>query len=267
MTEQSVIWSLRDGIADVRFNRAAKKNAMDFDTFSQLIDIAKEVSAEKSLRAVLLSGQGDCFCAGLDFSMFAIGQGAGDRSEQLLAPHESGRNKAQSAAMVWRDVPVPVIALLNGVVFGAGLQVAMAADIRIAHPDTKLSVMEMRWGIIPDMGVTQTLTRLVRDDIARELTYTGRILDAQEAHQLGLVTSISSDVMQSGLEMAETIATKNPDAIRSAKTLYNQSWAGQAETTYALEASLQKELLGRSNQIEAIMANLQKRKPQFSDPQ
>ena len=267
------------GVADVRLNRPEKMNALDDAMFTGLIETGLSLSEDRSLRAVVLSGEGRGFCAGLDFSSFQAM--SGDRQQSGSADDgsssakgllggrggDSPANRAQRAAWVWTEVPVPVIAAVHGVAFGGGFQIAMGADIRFAAPDARFSVMEIKWGLIPDMSGTQTLRRLVRLDVAKELTYTGRVVSGTEAVELGLATHVSDTPREAALEMAREIASKSPNAIRAGKRLLDQSGLVSVEEGLALEAKLQASLIARPNQIEAVRANMEKRDPKFADPE
>ncbi|MGI9261688.1 MAG: enoyl-CoA hydratase-related protein, partial [Woeseiaceae bacterium] len=212
------------------------------------------------------SGDGTDFCAGIDISIFG-GEGIGAGSGDLLKPRtESGANYFQNAAMCWRDLPVPVIAALQGSVFGAGFQISMGADLRYAAADANLSIMEIKWGIIPDMGITATLPGVVAEDRVRELAYTGRIVGAEEAADLGLVTAIVDDPLASATAVAHDIAGKSPDAIRAIKRLIGDSWPRDGAASLRREAELQTAVMAGDNQREAAAANLEKRAPRFHDP-
>jgi enoyl-CoA hydratase/carnithine racemase len=259
--------SMQAGVADVRLNRPEKLNALDRPMFEALVETGKTLSADPSVRAVVLSGEGRGFCAGLDFASFMSMAGNGDAGATLLDRRaESPANFAQRAAWVWTEIPVPVIAAVHGVAFGGGLQIALGADIRIAAPDARLSVMEIKWGLIPDMSGTQTLRHLVRLDVAKELTFTGRIVAGSEAAALGLVTRLADDPRAAALAMAGEIAAKSPHAIRAGKRLLNQAPLLDVAAGLKLEESLQRSLMGSPNQLEAVQANMQKRAPAFSDP-
>jgi enoyl-CoA hydratase/carnithine racemase len=235
--------------------------------FEALIETGKALRADRALRAVVLSGEGRAFCAGLDFASFMAMSDAGGSGELLANRNaESPANFAQRAAWIWTELPVPVIAAVHGVAFGGGLQVALAADIRIAAADARLSVMEIKWGLIPDMTGTQTLRRLVRLDVAKELTFTGRIVSGSEAATLGLVTRIANDPRAAALAMAAEIADKSPDAIRAGKLLLNESVQLSIADGLRLEERMQRNLVGSANQLEAVQANMQKRAPEFRDP-
>ena len=262
--------SIEGGVADVRLNRPEKMNALDTAMFQALAETGRELAGNASVRAVVLSGEGRAFCAGLDFTSFAAM--AGDRSQRedagegLLGKRESPANFAQLAAYVWQEVPVPVIAAVHGVAYGGGLQVALGADIRFVTPDVRLSVMEIKWGLIPDMTGTQMLRHLVRLDVAKELTFTGRIVSGTEAVELGLASHVADDPRAAALEMAREIATKSPDAVRAAKRLLNSSVQLSLAEGLALEEEIQRTLIGSPNQIEGVKANLEKREPRFQDP-
>jgi enoyl-CoA hydratase/carnithine racemase len=271
-----VTLDLRDGVADVRLNRPEKMNALDPAMFSALIEAGVQISQEPSVRAVVLSGEGRGFCAGLDMGSFSsMADGSRKQKESsaksedrglLEKNSESPANFAQRAGWVWREVPVPVIAAIHGVAYGGGLQVALGADIRITAPDARFSVMEIKWGLIPDMSGSQTLRHLVRDDVARELTYTGRIVSGEEAVQIGLATRVHDDPRNVALEMAREIAQRSPDAIRAGKALMNETRLIGLEEGLQMEARLQTRLIGSKNQIEAVRANMEKRAPRFVDP-
>jgi len=264
---ERVTVSMEGGVADVRLNRAEKLNALDRAMFDALVETGTALSADRSLRAVVLSGEGRAFCAGLDFKSFMAMTDADDAETPLLGRRAEGpANFAQRAAWVWTEVPVPVIAAVHGVAFGGGLQIALAADLRIAAPDAQFSVMEIKWGLIPDMSGTQTLRRLVRLDVAKELTFTGRIVAAPEAAALGLVTRLADDPRAAALALARELAGKSPDAIRAGKRLLDQSVQLSLADGLRLEEQLQRNLIGGANQVEAVQANLQQRAPEFRDP-
>jgi enoyl-CoA hydratase/carnithine racemase len=257
----------KDGVADVRMTRADKMNAIDSEMFGALGDAGRALAQDKSVRAVVLSGEGRAFCAGLDMGSFAAmaGPRSGETDPKLFERSQSGANRAQLAAWIWQELPVPVIAAVHGVAFGGGLQIALGADIRIVAPDTRMSVMEVKWGLIPDMSGTQTLRRLVRGDVAAELTYTGRVVSGTEAVALGLATRTSEKPLDDALALAREIAGKSPDAVRAAKKLLQQSWQGTVAEGLLLEEQLQRSLIGKPNQVEAVKSNLEKRAPAYKD--
>ncbi|MEL6339253.1 MAG: crotonase/enoyl-CoA hydratase family protein [Myxococcota bacterium] len=259
-----VVLSLDGSVATVRLSRPEKLNGLDRAMFEAIVDAGKSISTNPSIRAVVLHGEGRAFCAGLDFPSFVGNPGA---MEALLEREtDTPANVAQRVAWIWQELPQPVIASIHGYAYGGGLQIALGADLRFAAPDAELSVMEIKWGIIPDMSITQTLLRLVPLDVAKELTFTGRKLSGQEAADLGLVTRVCEDPLSEALEMAHVIAEKNPHAIRAGKALYNRALGLPVPEALALETELQLPLLGSKNQVEAVSANMAKREPVFDDP-
>jgi enoyl-CoA hydratase/carnithine racemase len=252
-----------NGVATVTMVRTDKHNALDQAMFEGLIDAAEQLADDASVRAVVLHGEGKSFCSGLDIASFMSGQGGTsvllDRDEDRLA------NMAQRVTYDWSLVPAPVIAAIHGNCFGGGLQIALGADIRIAAPDAKLSILEIKWGLVPDMGITQTLPRLVPIDVAKELTFSGRIVSGTDAHALGLVTRTADDALAAAL--ADEIAQKSPDAVRAAKRLYDETWeSNDAATALVLESELQTALIGSPNQLAAVVAGMSGEKPVFVDP-
>ena len=260
---------VKSGIADVRLNRPDKYNALSPEMFRSIIEAGQQLAQTREVRAVVLSGNGRGFCAGLDMeSMQGLGQTEADTegaAASLLARGEGPENHAQRPAWVWKKLPVPVLCAVHGVAYGGGLQIALGADIRFAAPDAKFSVMEIKWGLIPDMSLSQTLRDVVPLDVAKELTFTGRILSGTEAKELGLVTHVSDDPLSAAMTVAEEIAGRSPDAVRAGKKLFEDSWHADARTGLELEAALQTELIGSANQLEAVTANFQKRAPNFKD--
>lgn len=251
-------------VADVMLNRADKVNALDIRMFKALAAAADEIAADKSVRAVVLHGAGGNFCAGIDISILAeTGLDFGKALASPIAP--SAANLFQRAAYAWRELPIPVICALEGVTFGGGLQVALGADIRYAAPGTKLSIMESKWGLIPDMAISTTLRHLVAPDRAKELAWSARIFSADEALEYGLVTSVVDDPLAAAREMAKTCAAKSPESIRGIKTLVNKAWHMADAESLVLEARLQSGIIGGANQVEAVSANLEKRIPRFND--
>ena len=276
MQEELVTAEIKDGVADVRLNRPEKYNALSAPMFKAIIDTGERLRDEKSLRAVVLSGNGRGFCAGLDMQSFAkmgdsdsaaSSDSSADAPKSLLDTDGRVENFAQRPALVWKYLQVPVIAALHGVAYGGGAQVALGADIRIAAPDLKMSVMEIKWGLVPDMSITQTLRDILPMDVAKQLTFTGQVLNGHEAQQLGLVTQVADDPYAAAMNIARDIATKSPEAIRAAKQLFETAWHADAKTGLELEAELQAGLIGSANQREAIAANFAKRAPEFFDPE
>ena len=256
--------TIDNAVATVRLSRPDKLNALDAAMFEGVISAGEQILADKSVRAVVLHGEGRAFSAGLDFASF---MGKPDLMQKLLARSEkSPANVAQRIAWIWQEVQVPVIAAVHGVAFGGGLQIALGADIRYVAPDAQLSVLEIKWGLIPDMSISQTLTRLVALDVAKELTFTGRIVSGSEAVELGLATKVSVDPLGDAIETAKLIATKSPHAIRAGKALLNDAPTMSRADALKLETALQVGLLGSPNQMEAVQANMMKRQPDFKDP-
>jgi enoyl-CoA hydratase/carnithine racemase len=267
MSSDLVTIDIQNGIADVRLNREEKYNALSQDMFDAIIEAGQALASADDVSAVVLSGNGRGFCAGLDMASFAS-MSDGPRkpksdTDSLLSKDERPENRAQRPAMVWKQLPMPVISSLHGVVFGGGCQIALGTDIRIAAPDIKMSIMEIKWGLVPDMSITQTLRDIMPMDVAKELTFTGRILNGEQAKEVGLVTRVANDPLAAAMELAEEIAGKNPDAVRAGKALYEQAWHADARTGLELEAALQAQLIGTANQIEAVKANFEKRAPAF----
>jgi enoyl-CoA hydratase/carnithine racemase len=249
-------------------SRPEKMNALDQAMFEGLVEAGALLAKDPAVRCVVLSGAGKAFCAGLDFMSFMNMADRRVSGGGLLGRAEgSPANHAQGAAYVWMNLPVPVIAAVHGVAFGGGLQIALSADIRFVAPDARLSVMEIKWGLIPDMTGTQTLRRLVPLDVAKELTFTGRIISGEEAVTLGLATHVSATPLEDATKLAREIAEKSPDAVRAGKTLLNESGLVGLEDGLRLEESLQRGLIGSPNQLEAVKANMDKRPPQFKDPE
>jgi enoyl-CoA hydratase/carnithine racemase len=255
------------GVADVRLARPDKMNALDDAMFDALIATGERLKTEPGLRAVVLSGEGRAFCAGLDMGNFAK-MASGERGGAGLVESPrtaNGANRAQQPVMVWRELPVPVIAAVHGVAFGGGFQLALGPDIRIVAPDAKLAILEIKWGLVPDMGGVALLRGLLRDDVARELTYTGRIFDGTEAHEIGLATKLSADPHAEALAMAREIASKNPHGVRAAKRLLNLAADADTHAILRAESAEQEALIGSPNQVEAVMAGLEKRAASFAD--
>jgi enoyl-CoA hydratase/carnithine racemase len=260
-----VLTKIEDGVATVTLNRADKRNGLDLAMFDAVVEAGEALIDDKHVRAVVLHGDGQAFCAGLDFKWFLSNPSEGQR---LLARTDASiANLAQRIAWIWQEVPVPVIAAVHGVAFGGGLQLALAADIRYVAADAQLSVMEIKYGLIPDMSITQTLLELVPADRAKELVFTGRIFSGTEAVALGVATEISEDPFAAAMATAKVIASKSPHAIRANKALLNQAPKLTAAQALALETELQLGLLGSANQLEAVQASMMKREPKFSDPE
>ncbi|KWR89334.1 crotonase/enoyl-CoA hydratase family protein [Cupriavidus sp. IDO] len=267
---QRITLTIEDGVAEVRLNRPDKMNALDPAMFDALIATGQQLAQVADLRAVVLSGEGRAFCAGLDMESMSgmLGSGGGEGDSGIGAGRLAARtngisNRPQYACMVWRELAVPVFAAVHGVAFGGGLQVALGADVRYVTADTRLSVMEIKWGLVPDMAGMVLTRGLVRPDLLRELIYTGRIVTGAEACELGLATRVVEDPRAAALEAARQVAQKNPDAIRAAKRLMQVVEDSGNAAVLLAESVEQDKLIGSSNQREAVRANLEKRAPRF----
>ena len=271
MTDR-IACKIEGGVADVRLKRADKMNALDEAMFLGLLEVGERLRTEKGLRAVVLSGEGRAFCAGLDMASFAgmAQRGADKREDRLGLRTLTNRthglaNSVQQVAWQWRELAVPVIAAVHGVAFGGGFQIALGADMRYAAPGTKFSIMEVKWGLVPDMAGTQLMRHLAREDVVRELTYTGRVFSAEEALGYGFVTRLADDPLAAAAATAREIAGKSPDATRAGKRLLNLASTCDAAEGLMAESVEQQALVGSPNQLEAVMANLGKREPRFAD--
>jgi enoyl-CoA hydratase/carnithine racemase len=252
--------AVADGVADVRLNRADKMNALDPAMLTGIEGALAALRDMTGLRAIVLSGEGRAFCAGLDMASFAtVGEGT-----DLMARSHGVANLYQHVALGWRELAVPVIAAVHGVAFGGGFQIMLGADIRITAPDTRLSIMEMKWGLVPDMAGVALWRTLVRDDVLRELTYTAREFTGEDAVRLGFATRIADDPQAQAMALAREIAARNPDAVQASKRLYN-AYSNDAEALLMAESIEQAGVIRTPNQIEAVRANVEKRAPVFRD--
>jgi enoyl-CoA hydratase/carnithine racemase len=262
---ERVSLAINDHVAIVTLNRPEKKNAADAGMFEALTRAGESIRANPAVRAVVLHGAGGNFCAGIDIAAFQ-GSDAGIASAERMRPQgQSPANFYQGAAYVWKELAVPVIAAIEGYCFGAGLQIAAGADIRYAHADARLSIMEIKWGLVPDMGISVTLRDVMPVDRVRELAYSGRIVSGQEALQLGLVTAVREKPLESARELAAEIAARSPDAIRAIKQLTTMAWSQPPADALKTEARLQMALIGSPNQQQAVKANLGGRKAEYRD--
>lgn len=268
-----VLVSVDAGVADVRLNRPDKLNALDPATFAALVEAGEGLKADASLRAVVLSGEGRGFCAGLDFSAFQSMSGSDadaapvDRGPSIMATDGRETHLGQQACWVWREMPVPVIAAVTGPCLGGGLQIALGADLRIVAPDAKLSVLEVRWGLIPDMTGTWVLPRLVGPDVAKELTWTGRMVSGEEAVRIGLATRLADDPRADAFALATELAAKSPVAVRHGKRLLDLSTTPgrTAAEQFLDERSTMASLIGSADNVEAVTAYFEQREPVFPD--
>lgn len=263
MSDDRVTITIEDHVADVRLNRADKHNGLDTAMFHGLHEAAVRLRGEDDVRAIVLSGEGKSFCAGLDvqdaFQNGALANAA--KLEERLDGELT--NLYQAVAHDWRTVPVPVVAAIHGTCFGGGLQIALGADIRIAAPDAKLSIMEIKWGLVPDMGLMVTLPPLARQDVVKELTFTGRVFSGEEAVGYGVVTRTDADPLAAAKALAAEIAGKSPDAIRFGKHLLQEAWEGDEATRLLLESKLQRPLIGSPNQMAAATAAMTKQPGEY----
>jgi len=268
-----VLVSVDAGVADVRLNRPDKLNALDAALMAGIVDAGEGLKADPSVRAVVLSGEGRAFCAGLDLGAFQAMAGDGeqaaaaDRGPSIMATDGRETHLGQQAGWVWRELGVPVIAAISGPCLGGGLQIALGADIRIVAPDAKLSVLEVRWGLIPDMTGTWILPRLVGPDVAKELTWTGRMVSGEEAVAIGLATRLADDPRADALVLARELAGKSPVAVRQGKRLLDLSTTPgrSAAEQFLDERSTMASLIGSADNVEAVTAYFEKRDPTFPD--
>ena len=262
-SERVSIELAENGVAQVRLNRPDKMNALDPEMFEAIIAAGEELRTMKGLRAVVLAGEGRSFCAGLDVSSFTASP---DGTRKPLTDRTHGNaNTFQEVAMTWRKCPVPVIAAVHGVCFGGGMQIASGADIRVVHPASRMAIMEMKWGLVPDMGGYHLWRGMVRDDVLRELVYTNREFTGEEAKEYGLATFVSEDPLGKANDIANTIANRNPEAIRGAKRLSDAMLEKSGDEILMEESVEQSAIMRKRNQIEAVMAGMQKRAANFTD--
>lgn len=263
-----VVLTVADGVADVRLNRADKLNALDPAMFEAIAGTIARIATDPSVRVVVLSGEGEAFCAGLDVERMAASAGG----ENILPfPDLTKRthgiaNFVQHIVWAWRELPVPVIAAVHGVALGGGFQLALAADLRYVAPSTRLGLIETRWGLVPDMAGMQLVRGVAREDVVRELVYTARVFSAEEALAFGFATRLVDEPRKAALATAREIAARSPDAIRAAKRLLNRAMPDGAEAILTAETHEQSRLLGSANHAEAVRANFEKRAPVFIDP-
>lgn len=281
---ERVTVTVANGVADVRLNRPEKLNALDPAMFDAIVAAGERLAADRAVRVVVLSGEGRGFCAGLDVATFqaVAASGQGEASAASPAGVQAGRppadalvgrlpeqitNRFQDAVYTWTAMPAPVIAAVHGVALGGGAQIALGADLRIVAPDARISVLEIRWGLVPDMTGTEMLGRLVAPDVAKDLTWTGRMLSGEEALRLGLATRVSDQPLADALKLAQELAGRNPHAIQAAKRLLNQAPRAGEREQFLAESCEMAALIGSPNQVEAIAAHLDGRAPAFADPE
>jgi enoyl-CoA hydratase/carnithine racemase len=260
MTTDRVLLDVRDSVACVTLNRADKYNGLDLPMLRALVDVAGRIAADRDVRAVILAGNGPAFCAGLDFASV----GKDPRGFALAGFKVPGRlNLFQRACWAWRELPVPVIAVLHGHCFGGGMQLALAADFRFATPDCELSIMEGKWGLIPDMTGSVTLRELVPMDVAKRLTMTAEVFDGRRALDYGLVTGIADEPLKEAEALVDQLLTRSPDAIALTKRLFHRTWTQRSARAFWTETALQFRLLRSANHRIARTANLAKEAPDY----
>lgn len=256
-----VLVDIRDGIATVSLNRADKHNALDLPMFDAIVEAAAGLRKRKDLRAVILRGEGPSFCSGLDVG--SVLKQPLKMARSFATYGVKTRNVFQQVGLCWRELPVPVIAAIHGSCYGGGLQIALGADFRIAAADAKLSVMEIKWGLVPDMSGTVTLRDLIPLDAAKKLAMTGQIVSGMEALTLHLVTEVAADPHAAALQLAQTLIGKSPDALAGIKQLFDANWNASQASALALERKIQLRMLAGGNHREAVKANVEKRAPAF----
>ncbi|WP_010629746.1 crotonase/enoyl-CoA hydratase family protein [Halomonas sp. KM-1] len=257
---ERVTLEFQDHVAEVTLVRPREHNGLDWAMIDALLAAQQHLTELEGLRAVVLQGEGESFCAGLDMATI---MSRPERLPSLLAPDEHGINPVQRLALGWRDAGVPVIAALQGHVYGGGLQIALAADVRVVHPEARLALLEIVWGIIPDMGISVT-GETIRSDVLRELAWTGRKVSAEEAVALGLATRLADDPRSTARDIATAVAARSPRAVAAARELFIRAPAMSERERLALEASLQRGLLGGEEQLEAVAARMAGREPRFT---
>ncbi|PWQ96000.1 crotonase/enoyl-CoA hydratase family protein [Leucothrix arctica] len=255
-TEACVLLEVKNKIAYVTLNRPSKHNGLDQHMFVGLVKTAKLIRKDRSIRCVIISGNGPSFCAGLDFG--AVSKTPSMVPKFFAKLPWTKDNMFQRAAHIWRDLPIPVIAAVHGNCMGGGLQIILACDYRIATPTAKLCILEMKWGLIPDMSSMVVLSRLTRVDIAQELTMTGRVFSGLEGEAYGLVSKVSDEPLADAVVLANTICEKSPDAIAATKYLFKKTWKKDTRGALLWERITQLRLLGRKNQRIAMANGLSK---------
>ncbi len=250
MLESRVLLSCRDGIATVTLNRADKRNALDAAMFVAIDRAIRQLKQDRSVRAIILRGEGEDFCSGLDIKSVLGNPLTGLKLLWKWLPGNA--NLAQRVSVGWRRLPVPVIAAIHGRCWGGGLQIALGADYRITTPTASLSIMEAKWGIIPDMGGTLALRELVSVDVAMQLASTAAELTAEQAKAMGLITAIAADPYAEALKLAGEFCQRSPDSVAAVKRLYHRAWSPNARAVLARETLLQWRLLLGANQKIAV---------------
>ncbi len=258
-----LLYEVDGGVAHVTLNRPEKKNALSREIFDGLPDLAGRIAADRTIRAVILTGAGGDFSAGIDLGLLQSFLPKMDETRAEMRAAKDGPNWFQRPVTCWSGLSVPVIAVIDGVCLGGGMQLALGADFRIASPAARFSIMEAKWGLIPDMGITQSLPKLMRADQAKRLMMTADVFHADQAQAWGLITQLSDDPMAAALELARSLESRSPDAVAAAKALVDQCWSMPPGEGLVLEGALQAGLIGTPNQMEAVMAGMAKRPANF----
>ncbi len=257
----TVTCSVEGGIAQVRLDRPDKLNALTLDTLEGLVETARTLSRDRTLRGVVIGGAGESFCAGLDFATVLSDP---PRVARAFVPRPwRGTNLFQEACWAWRRLPVPVVAAVHGHCYGGGLQIALAADLRMTTPDARWSVLEAKWGLIPDMSGVQALAQQVRMDVAKRLTMTGEVVSGERAVELGLASEVHDEPFVAATRFLEEVATRSPDSVAATKRLFDRTWSASPRRTFARERLEQARLLGRRNTTSAREAALRRERPSF----
>lgn len=256
-----VTTEINDGIAQVRLNRPDKLNALTLELLRELVDTAKELGKNHDLRAVVIAGEGDAFTAGLDFA--SVLRDPKKIVGAFLPVPFRGTNLFQESVWAWRRLPVPVIAAVHGHCLGGGVQIALGADFRIAERDSQWSVLEGKWGIIPDMTGIRSLSEVVGIDTAKKLTMTAEQFSGERAYELGLVTELSADPVATATAFARKLSERSPDQLAAAKRLFNDTWYSPIKRTFSRERIEQLRLLFGENTKIAREAAFKREKPTY----
>ncbi|GAA3575027.1 crotonase/enoyl-CoA hydratase family protein [Marinobacter xestospongiae] len=248
-----VVLEIDQGIATVTLNRPDKYNGLDMAMFDAIVAVTRQLKKDRSVRAIILKGAGEAFCSGLDVAK--VSKNPVNFLKLLVKPGRKISNLAQDVGYLWRDVPAPVIAVTHGYCFGGGFQIALGADFRFSTSDCEFSIMETKWGLIPDMSLTVTLRELISIDLAKELTMTARRFNGAEAKEMGLVSRVCDDPLAEAQAFARELSERSPDAVAASKLLFNRTWSAPDKAALDWETRLQKKILARTNQRTAVARN------------
>lgn len=260
---QRVLLDIQQGIATVTLNRPEKYNGLDMAMFDAIAQVARKLKKDRSVRVIILKGAGEAFCSGLDVGK--VMKNPVNFVKLLIKPGRKISNLAQDMGYLWRQVPAPVIAVTHGYCFGGGFQIALGADFRFSTPNCEFSIMESKWGLIPDMSLAVTLRELISIDLAKELTMTARRFSGEEAKAMGLVSRVCDDPLAQAQAFAEELAQRSPDAVAASKLLFNRTWSAPDKTALDWETRLQKKVIGRANQRTAIARNTGKPEQEYQE--